>query len=333
VAVGILDMFSKEARAARAVARNVKKLTNKWIHMDERRAAIENLRALGTDDAIEGLLLRYGFVIDNTTVDEEEKQRVADALIGFGERSIPALLSYIRRSDTLTWPLKVLCQIEDEGKVVDHLTEILADIDPLDKRAAERRIQIILQLADLQDPRICGLLTPLLTDDNEDVVFHTVEALERLGDPEARVPLLEVALTHESIRLRSRAVAALARRGWSVAERRDEVSKVLPPNYYIDRDGTIRDRLQEILQGLRADDPRLRRFAARDATLLDKPDEAIEGLIEALRDPDASVRAAVASALSKVGDFRAVPGLEEALRDRDQDVRRKAEEALRRLRT
>jgi HEAT repeat protein len=330
--LGILDAFSREARARRSARRNIKKLTNKWVHMDERRAAIDNLRELGTDEAIEGLLLRFNFVIDNTTVDEEEKQRVADALVGFGERSIPKLLLYLRRSDTLTWALKVLAELEEDERVVGQVLEILGDIDPLDKKAAERQTQLIHQLAEMQDPRIVGSLLPLLGDENEDVQFHAIEALERMGDEAARVPLLEIVAGEESIRLRQRALMVLAKRGWMVGDYRDAVSKSLPANHFIDASGKIHDRLQEILAGLRADDVRLRRHAAKEAANLDKPDEAVEALVEALKDPDATVRAAVAAVLAKVGDFRAIGALEEALRDRDADVRRKAEDALRRLR-
>jgi HEAT repeat protein len=326
-------MFNKQARLDRAVAKSIKKLTNKWVHMDERRGAIESLRAAGTDTAIKGLLLRYNFVIDNTTVDEDEKQRVADVLIDFGERSVPQLLSYLRRSEAITWPLKVLCEIEDQATVVDQILEILEEVDPLDKAAAERRIQLIHQLAETKDPRTFDALLPLLRDDNEDVQFHTIETLERLGDERARLPLLDLAVEEESIRLRQRALKALSTRGWSVTDRRDEISQQLPPNHYLDRGGIVRDRLEEIVQGLRSSDPRVRRFAARDATLLDKPDEAVEVLIEALQDPDASVRATVAGALAKVGDFRAVGALQQARDDRDADVRRKVEEALKHLRS
>jgi hypothetical protein len=333
MALGLLNLFDKQARLDRAVAKSVKKLTNKWIHMDERRNAIDSLRAAGTDSAIEGLLLRFNFVIDNTTVDEDEKQRVADALISFGERSVPHVLSHLRKSVAITWPLKVLCAIEDQARVVDQILEILEEVDPLDKEAGERRIQLIHQLGELQDPRILDALLPLLEDDNEDVQFHTIETLERLGDERARLPLLNLAVEEESIRLRQRAIQALANRGWSVADRRDEISRHLPPNHYLDRGGVVRNRLDEIVRGLRSTDPRVRRFAARDATLLDKPDEVVEALIEALRDPDASVRAAAASALAKVGDFRALGALQQARDDRDADVRRKVEEALKHLRS
>jgi HEAT repeat protein len=330
--LGILDAFSKESRIQRSVARNVKKLTNKWVHADERSAAIQNLRGVGTEEAIEGLLLRFNFVIDNTTVDEEEKQRVKDILVEFGERSISPVLAYIRKSDTLTWALKVLCELEDESKVVDQLIQILADIDPLDKKAAERQIQIIHQLGEMNDPRLFDSLLPLLRDDNEDVQFHIMEALERLGDPRAAPALVQVAIEEESIRLRGRALQAISSRGWPVGDRRDELAKRLPPNHYIDKDGTIRNRLEEVLTGLRSADAKERRFAARDATLLDKPDEAMDALIDAMTDSDASVRATVAASLAKVGDFRAREVLENALHDRDSDVRRKAEDALRHIR-
>src|SRR5262249_14457800 len=209
VGLGILDAFSKEARTQRSIARNIKKLTNKWVHPEERSSAIENLRAVATNEAIEGLLLRFNFVIDNTTIDQDEKQRVKEVLIGFGERSVSPVLAFIRKSEALTAPLQVLCAIEDAPTVVGQLIEILARIDPLDKKADERQIQIIHQLSEMEDPRIFDALVGLLRDDNEDVQFHTIEALERLGNEGARRPLLDLAVDDESIRLRARALEAI----------------------------------------------------------------------------------------------------------------------------
>ena len=87
------------------------------------------------------------------------------------------------------------------------------------------------------------------------------------------------------------------------------------------------------MDGLRSSDAKERRHAAREATNLAKPDEAVEVLIETLADADAGVRASAAAALAKVGDFRAVGPLQKLAADPDADVRKKVEDALRRLRS
>ena len=326
--MGLLDIFSKEAR----IQRTVKKLANKWVHMDERRSAIESLRAYGTDEAIQGLLQRFNFVIDNTTVDEDEKQSVADALVEFGERSIPQVIAYLRKAETMTWALKVLQRIETTDRVVAHLVQLVKEIDPLDKKSGKRQEQLILELSDLHDDRVVEALLPLLAEDNGDVRFHAVEALEKLGDARAAAPLLELAVKDESIRLRGRALQAIAKNRWPVGKARDSISSLLPPNHYIGPDGIVHNRLQEVYNGLQAADAKDRRFAAREAALLSKPDEAMEALIEALADSEAAVRAAVCATLAKVGDWRAVDPLQKLMSDKDADVRKRAEEALRRVR-
>jgi len=60
--------------------------------------------------------------------------------------------------------------------------------------------------------------------------------------------------------------------------------------------------------------------------------EAVEPLIQALRDEDESVRAAAANALGRIGDARAVEPLIQALRDSNWRVRAAAAEELGRIR-
>ena len=88
-----------------------------------------------------------------------------------------------------------------------------------------------------------------------------------------------------------------------------------------------------MLDGLKASEAKDGRHAAREAANLAKPEDAVESLIEILSDPDAGVRASVAAALAKVGDFRAIGPLQKLQSDPDLDVRKKVEDALRRLRS
>ncbi len=57
--------------------------------------------------------------------------------------------------------------------------------------------------------------------------------------------------------------------------------------------------------------------------------EAVDGLIEALSDPDWRVRQKAAWALKEIGDARAIPHLRRLLTDRYEGVKDMAEEAIR----
>src|SRR6187200_481851 len=69
--------------------------------------------------------------------------------------------------------------------------------------------------------------------------------------------------------------------------------------------------------------------ASRGVTAQQSPaEEAIDGLIAALKDTDAGVRRQVASTLGELGNRRAVPALIAALKDSDVGVRGHVVDAL-----
>src|SRR5262245_39990300 len=57
-------------------------------------------------------------------------------------------------------------------------------------------------------------------------------------------------------------------------------------------------------------------------------EQAVDGLVAALKDTDAGVRRQAAAALGEIGNARAVTGLMDALKDADPDVRQHALSAL-----
>ncbi len=86
-----------------------------------------------------------------------------------------------------------------------------------------------------------------------------------------------------------------------------------------------------LLDSLRADDIFLR--AAITSALIRIGAPAVPGLIRALFDDNRAVRRAAAKALGKIGDERAVAPLSVSLKDGDDGVRKFAAEALRRIDT
>ena len=65
----VFGLFSKERSLQRAMA----KASNKLAQSPDRWAAMEKLRAAGTDDAWFALLKRFSFNYDKTIEDEQEK--------------------------------------------------------------------------------------------------------------------------------------------------------------------------------------------------------------------------------------------------------------------
>lgn len=84
-----------------------------------------------------------------------------------------------------------------------------------------------------------------------------------------------------------------------------------------------------LIQGLTAEDPKARRWAARD--LLECPDAAEALMAHLPNETDVSVREVMLSTLIHLGDPAAVAGLVDCLRSQDASLRNQAIEALQRL--
>ena len=72
--MGLLDIFNKEARSERAREKNIQRALNKYAQSADRWKALEALREDGSDEALYGLLRRFGMMYDKTIDDEQEKE-------------------------------------------------------------------------------------------------------------------------------------------------------------------------------------------------------------------------------------------------------------------
>ncbi|MEO1271603.1 MAG: hypothetical protein AAFX99_26215, partial [Myxococcota bacterium] len=83
--MGFLDfLFSKEKAQEREITKLRKTLTNMWVQSPERNYAAEQLRNIGTDDALMVLMERFKHNAQNTTYDNEEKLYAYDLLVSMG---------------------------------------------------------------------------------------------------------------------------------------------------------------------------------------------------------------------------------------------------------
>ena len=129
--MGFLDfLFDKEKGAERTLIKLEKKLTNMYVQAPERQYAVQELREVGTSDAVWVLLQRYNENNPNTTVDIEEKELVFSTLVGMSRDAEADVVGQIKRYVTekevkINWPMKALHAILPEDKYVEFIVETL----------------------------------------------------------------------------------------------------------------------------------------------------------------------------------------------------------------
>lgn len=244
--MGLLDLFSKDKRDERSRAKNIERALHKHVQSGDRFRALEALVSDGGDEALFGLLRRFGFVYDKTIEDEQEKEYVFDSLVAKGKAVIPATQRYLNAADSITWPLRLLSKVASAEEELSALKATLARHEPGYERDPSKKIQLMNHLARMKHPEAPGLVVPYLKDMDEGVRFAAVEALLALNNEEAaREALLTLFAsdTEESRRIRLRICDGFAQLGWAIeTAARPGVQRKIPETFIINQAGRIAPR-------------------------------------------------------------------------------------------
>ena len=238
--MGILDLFSKQRRTERARAGRIKGVMNKYAQSADRFRDLQALRDDGSEEALYGLMRRFGMMYDKTIEDEQEKDWVFEVLVEKGITILPSLKRYLISAESISWPLRLLDKVADREVELAALQDILERHEPGYERDPTKKIQLLNHLADLKDPRVPPLVAPYLADMDEGVRYAAVESLVRQADPSAAAPLLDqlTKAEEDSLRVRLQIADGFADLGWSVpAAKRDAVMKFLPDQFKLAKDG------------------------------------------------------------------------------------------------
>src|SRR5882757_5837830 len=111
--MGILDLFSKQGRAERSRAGNIKGALAKFSQSPDRFKDLQALRNDGSEEALYGMLRRFGMMYDKSIEDEQEKDWVFETLAEKGPTIIPALERYLASAESISWPLRLLDKVAD----------------------------------------------------------------------------------------------------------------------------------------------------------------------------------------------------------------------------
>ena len=182
--MGLSDLFSREGRARRGLQKTIQRASDKHAQSIDRWKALEQLRDDASEEAMVGLLRRFSFNYDKTIEDEQEKEWVFETLAGMGSKVLPALHKYMRETETLAWPLKILERVSSGNSFVETLRKLCEWNDNSYVRDPSKKIQLVHFLGEHRQAEIASMIVPYLEDIDEGVRFKAVEALLfQLGGP------------------------------------------------------------------------------------------------------------------------------------------------------
>jgi len=219
-----------------------KKATNIYGQAIERTSAMRQLRQIGTPEAYEALLERYGVSVDVTITDQDEKRELYEWLIEAGEAVVGPIESYVGSHDNVYWPLKALKEIAGIDRAVDGLLRALDRAETITLRVNEQKVQLVSNLRDFPHPRVLERIRQLVTDKHDEVRMMALDGLMTYGEAEAVQLVAERILApEETARIRHVLLEQLLDLGWSLSTWKEaiEASGVLPGHYQLDAGGRV----------------------------------------------------------------------------------------------
>jgi len=225
----VFGLFSKE----KALQRTIERATNKLSQQPDRWGAMEALRKDGSEEALYGLCKRWTIVAHKGSEDEQEKQWVAEVLIGKGEIAFPPIRRFLKKHDQLGFALKVLGQIVPKDRALEVVDEIIAVETPGYTRDPERRLDVIKWLGEwsgVSAEDVVPRLVPYLKDHSEDVRYFAAEGISHHGGVALAQDALVAALANpeeEAGRFKRRLAEILAENKVALGDRSDAVRGAL----------------------------------------------------------------------------------------------------------
>lgn len=241
--MGLFDFFSKKTgsekagKSDREMARFERLVSSKMTQNLDRREAIDTLGAMGTARAARILLKRFGWSMEPSITDQDEKEAAMAGIAAAGRDALEPIRDYCKKAESLTWPLRALEEIVPEGEVVEELLAVLDQFDTEYTRNSEPKVQLIalLEKYPCEDVRIA--VEPFLGDVNESVRFTAVDTVFAIDDETSVEALLAALEDEESLRVKNRISRLMVERKWKVpADQREATAQALPPGFELDGD-------------------------------------------------------------------------------------------------
>jgi HEAT repeat protein len=240
--MALFGLFGSKSEAS-TLRRHAERTASKRTQAIDRWESIQALIAMGTPEAAEALLQRFTFYVEPGTTDQEEKDTAYFGIVSLGDRALDPVCAFLKKAESISWPLKILDELAKPETVVDKLLGLLDEMDIEYERDPQRKVQVLAALQERVDARVAQAVVRFLEDTNETVRFNAVGALFAQKEAEQfKDALVDRVCGEESVRIRNRLLQGFAIRGWDFGSRKDEARKNLTAVFALDSKGIPRPK-------------------------------------------------------------------------------------------
>ncbi len=236
----VFGLFSKE----KALQKTVERATNYLAQHVDRQAALDQLVATGTDEALFGLCKRFTITSSKGVEDEQEKSWVVDALASKGVAVLGPLVRFMKTAPHLGYSLQVLGRVADHARTIEVVDELFASEPPGYVRMPDRRIDLLRWFSEWKagtDAEVVQRLAPYVVDFDENSRFVAIEGMAG-REPGLIAPPLIAALIRpeeESGRIKRTIVEVLAAAKASLGDQVQAVAAVIEGSGPLSQDFVI----------------------------------------------------------------------------------------------
>lgn len=232
--MAFLGIFGKKSDNA-GVRKHGERVANKRAQAYDRWESIQALAQMRTRESVEALLPRFTFYVEPSITDQEEKDAAFAGIVEAGAIALEPVVAFLKRSDSISWAVKMLDKIVVPDIVVANLLDLLSGMDIEYERDPERKIQVLNSLAERKHERVADAVVRFVGDMNETARFAAVGALVGQGAvAQHKTALLNQLVVEDSVRVRNRILEALSAENLSVEPEQERVKARLTANYTLD---------------------------------------------------------------------------------------------------
>jgi len=235
--MGFFDIFGGGSK----VERLIKAITQKFGPPENRQKALNQLAEMEEPEAIAALLRRFTIQVDPGITDREEKDFTYRAIVDKGENAVEPLKAFVLNSDTgIAWGLKALNALIPPPDLAEHCIATLKKVGNDYTRDPEKKVVLLNQLLELDDPRIGEAVIPFLEDPADEVKIGTARVLSKTPTEAGRVALLEgLVRDQDKKRVVSALVEAISVGKFTVEGYREKVAPLISDPFALQKDGTV----------------------------------------------------------------------------------------------
>lgn len=242
--MGFFGLFGgNKAPTPAAIKKYAERVANKRLQAPDRWEAIRALAGMKTAESVAALLIRFTFYVEPSITDQEEKDAAFEAVIDAGDVSVAPIKTFMAKSESIAWPLKMLDRLLSPEQVNSELLELLTKMGVEYERDPQRKSQVLSALGERKDARIVEAVERFLADFDESSRFAAAGAILAQDNAEAgKGALLGQFEKEDSVRVRVRILEGFVERGWTLGDRADALRAKLPAGFAIDPKGGLHKR-------------------------------------------------------------------------------------------